>query len=216
MSRWSRLGGSLRQPGAGLLKAAPLVEVFVSPGCVGVPCQQFTCDRTGGRHVGREEAGQPGKVLPASSDPMQTTGRWRWRPMTTAMSRNGTPTSAPIVLLIWRPGRRGTTPTRAEATAPVCGHRNRQLLARDGGAVERGHQRQPAARLTAGSIRHRDSSLAGHRQSCPFTVTGPVARLRSGRAPSGWRTRGSPASWWRRVRRPRRAQTRSARVAGIT
>ena len=66
------------------------------------------------------------------------------------------------------------------------------------------------------AMRSSESAHSGHRHAMP--ASGVKARLLTainGRTPKDWTTRGSPASWWRRVRRPRRAQTPKARQAGL-
>ena len=100
------------------------------------------------------------KCSPASSSPMQTTGRWRWRPMTLAMSRIGTPSSAPTALLMV-----ASTAARHDADASgsdrSCLARTTEKYSLEGGAVEMDETRE-RDRPEGGLLPPRDDAEAGY------------------------------------------------------
>ena len=125
-ARWLAHAAATR----GLLEVVALVEVFDEPRLRGVASQQSRVIALEAGTVGARKPASQAKCSASSSRPTQTTRRWRWRPMTSAMSRIGTPSSAPTAFTHGGVHGGDTRRRRGRRRPLLLGHDNRQALTR--------------------------------------------------------------------------------------
>ena len=147
VSRWIRLGGSLRQPGRRSARSSgPWSRSSMSPGCVGFhPSSSRMTALEAGMSAARKPASQA-KCSPSSSSATQTTRRWEMAAddLGDVADRNALVGAHRLT----HGGVHGgdTRRRRGQRRPLLLGHDNRHALASEGRAVEMDELRQRGVR----------------------------------------------------------------------